>query len=457
LPKDTIQFEESIIRSSSLLDIENSPIKDFKKEALEYISNTPLPDRKNESWKYYDFKDLLSNSENIFAQAETFKKEELEQKDLVKIVDKYVFRESIDNLIVTVNGVYREDLSNFNNKDVQISNLNSGDTKPFSLIEKNQTGDPYLRSLNTLFIDNAFFITANKGVNVEKAIQVLHISNQNSFNQIRSVIELEENAEMEIIVNYVGLEDSNYISNAIIDCKLAQNARLKFDKIQSDSKNAVTLYNLNAVLERDSDFNFSAFHFGAKSSRDEITIDLNGQNANADLNGLYVVNKDRKTHQKITVNHNVERCTSTQLFKGIISDEARAEFNGMIEVKKDAQLTDAKQLNNNLLLSAKAHIDSRPQLNILADDVKCAHGSTIGQLNEEELFYLQSRGLTKDDAFTTLTYSFCEEILNKIGLESVKNYATNLAFNNIASNESDLLAKLAQNDKFKKSRYSENK
>ena len=450
--RQKLNFEEGIIRSASKQDLANSPIKELKKQALDFINNNSFPNKKNESWKYYNFNDIFSNSKNIFSERETFKQEELDKKDLVKLVDKYVFRESSENLIVTVNGVYREDLSNFNNKDVQISNLNNSAN---TLLDKETTefGDQYLRSLNTLFIDNAFFIKACKGMKIDKAIQVLHISNQNSFNQIRSIIELEEDSSMEVIVNYVGLEDSNYISNAIIDCYLAKNSRLNFDKIQSDSKSAVTLYNLNARLERDSNFKYCSFHFGAKSSRDEITVDLNGPNANVDLNGLYVVNGDRKAHQKITVNHNAERCTSTQLFKGIISDKAKAEFNGLIDVKRDAQLTDAKQLNNNLLLSEHAHVDSRPQLNILADDVKCAHGSTVGQLNEEELFYLQSRGFTKADAFATLTYSFCDEILKKIKLESVKNYATNLAFNNIGNEDSTVLAKLADNDKFKKSRY----
>lgn len=449
-----MDFEENIIRTASKQDLENSSIKELKKDALKFISENPFPNKKNESWKYYDFKDLFANGESIFSEAQASNKEELEKTALVKLVDKYVFRESAENLIVTVNGVYREDLSNFSNKDLEISDLNSTDSKILQDKEENQLGDKYLRALNTLFIDNAFFIKVAKDKKIDKAVQVLHISNQNSFNQIRSIIELEENSSLDIIVNYVGLKDSKYVSNAIIDCHLAKNSRMNFAKIQSDSMHAVTLYNLNAKLERDSNFHFSSFHFGAQSSRDEITVDLNGTNAHADLNGLYVVNGNRRTHQKVVVNHNVERCTSNQLYKGIVADQAKAEFNGAIEVKRDAQLTDAKQLNNNLLLSDKAHVDSRPQLNILADDVKCAHGSTVGQLDEEELFYLQSRGFSKADAFTTLTYSFCEEILQKIKLESVKNYATNLAFNNISSGNDTTVSKLAQNDKFKKSRYS---
>ena len=381
-----------------------------------------LPDRKHEDWKYYDPSDYERNLAEISSE---IKKDDLNQSELVKIVDKYVFREAVKSLIVTVNGHYRPDLSNFTNEDLEISS-----------------------------VDEAFFVKVKKDKVISTPVQVLHISNRNTFNQIRSVIDLEQNSMLDVIVTYVGLEDSCYIANARIDCNLAANARLHFDKIQNDSHKAVSLYNLNVKLERDADFQFNAFHFGAQSGRDEINVDLNGKNANADLSGLYVVSGKRKSHQVIKVNHNQSHCTSSQLFKGLIDDEARAEFNGMIDVKRDAQLTNATQLNNNLLLSDKAHVDSRPQLNILADDVKCAHGSTIGQLNEEELFYLQSRGLSKEDAFTTLTYSFCEQVLQKIKLASCKNYATNLAFQKISKDSHDeTVAKLAQNDKFKKSRY----
>jgi Fe-S cluster assembly protein SufD len=459
LPKETLEkqkinFEEGVIRTAMASGLGKSKIKDLKQNALDFISNNSFPTNKNEDWKYYDFKDLFFNSSNIFSKTETFKKDELATNELIQLVDKYVFRESAENLIVTVNGVYREDLSNFTNRDIEVSNLNNHGAKTLKEKEPNNLGDQYLRSLNTLLIDNAFFIKVAKSKKIAQPLQVLHISNQNSFNIVRSVIEVEDFASLDIIVSYVGLEESNYITNAIIDCHLGKNANLNFDKIQSDSKNAVTLYNLNAKLARDANFTFNSLHYGAKSSRDEIIVDLNGTNANTDLNGLYVINGNRKTHQKITVNHNSEHCTSSQLFKGIITDAARAEFNGLIDVKREAQKTDAKQLNNNLLLSQDAHVDSRPQLNILADDVKCAHGSTVGQLDEEELFYLQSRGLSKEDAYTTLTYSFCEEILQKLKHESVKNYTTNLAFNNLSATTNSTLANLADNDKFKKSRYS---
>jgi Fe-S cluster assembly protein SufD len=156
------------------------------------------------------------------------------------------------------------------------------------------------------------------------------------------------------------------------------------------------------------------------------------------------------------VNHRAGHSTSEQLFKGLLQGKSRAEFNGLIEVYRDAQQTNATQLNKNLLLSKDAHIDSRPQLNILADDVKCSHGSTVGSLSAGELFYLQSRGLDEMSAKAILTYSFARELISKIAVESAQNYATNLAFSSLRSQEDDssaTLDALADNNRYKKARY----
>jgi Fe-S cluster assembly protein SufD len=142
------------------------------------------------------------------------------------------------------------------------------------------------------------------------------------------------------------------------------------------------------------------------------------------------------------------------MFKGLLDDSSKAEFNGLINVAKGAFQTDSTQLNKNLLLSEKAHIDSRPQLNILNDDVKCSHGSTVGNLDEEQLFYLESRGLSSEGARAILTYSFCQELIKRISIESARNYASNLAFANISKQEegSLIFSTLAENSKFKRYR-----
>ena len=278
---------------------------------------------------------------------------------------------------------------------------------------------------------NGFLLKVQDNAVIEKTLQVLHISNEDTFNQTRSLIHMGKNSELKILVNYVGLDDAKYFTNAVIEAKLEANSKLKLDKIKNESKNAIQMYSLHAELERDSNFEFNAYSFKSKTSRDEVIVDINAENAHASVNGLYVVGSEKKSHHKVVVNHNAPHCTSEQLYKGLLYDKARAEFNGMINVAKAAQQTDAQQLNKNLLLSDEAHIDSRPQLDILADDVKCSHGSATGQLDEDELFYLQSRGMKAEDANIMLTYSFCDEIIKNIDLESARDYVSELAVRNL--------------------------
>ena len=182
---------------------------------------------------------------------------------------------------------------------------------------------------------------------------------------------------------------------------------------------------------KNSNFEYNSLDLKANHSRDNIKVDLLEPGAHSDLSGFYILNKDRKAHNIIKVNHLAPNCTSNQLYKGIISDSARAEFNGEINVSEGANGTNATQLNKNLLLSNNAHIDSRPQLSILADDVKCSHGSTVGELDEDEIFYLLSRGIKKDDALAMLTLSFCEEIIQKVTIDSAKQHIRNLTLENL--------------------------
>lgn len=464
----TLDFQESAIRasSSSISDIDF--IQDKQKLALSRLADISFPSRKNEDWKYYDFADILDSGFELQRPSTKEESTGLDKADLVKIVDKFVFRECVENLIVTVNGAYSAALSNFNTEDESIKILNFNNRED---LEKNpwakelsekffargiENEKRYFKTLNTLLMDNGFLLKLADKHKQKAPLQILHISNKNHFHQLRSLIHAGKHSEQEIIVTYVGFEDSQYFTNAVIECHLEDGARLKLDKIQNESKNATRLYNFYASLNRDSNLEFNSFSFGSKSSRDDIEVDIEGSGAHTSVNGLYVLNESRKSYHKVTINHKVPHSTSEQLFKGLLLDKARAEFNGLIEVYKDAQKTDATQLNNNILLSPEAHIDSRPQLNILADDVKCAHGSTIGKLNQEELFYLISRGLSKEEAQIILTYSFCQELIDKISLKSAKNYAANLAFSNMKAENQETnktLALLADNSKFKQSRY----
>ena len=289
----------------------------------------------------------------------------------------------------------------------------------------------FFKACNTALMSNAFMLNVKENVRLDKTLQILHISNEHCFNQTRSLIHLAEGSKVDLIVTYVGLAEIPFVNNAVIEAILEAGAELNLDKIQDDTQKGILLYDLKARLAKDSNFKYNSLNLKANSSRDKITIDIDDEGAHADINGLYILNKERKAHNVITVNHNSGNATSSQLFKGILSDTARAEFNGAINVARDANGTDAEQLNRHLVLSDDAHVDSRPQLNILADDVKCSHGSTIGDLEEDEIFYLSSRGIKKDDALAMLTLSFCDELINKVKLESARQHIKNMALENL--------------------------
>lgn len=467
--QEIIDFKESVVRASSSQASQVRFIQDRKQLALSKLEDLDFPSKREEAWKYFDLNDILS--ESFETQSDSNIEAKIDKKAVAKLIDKYVYRETVTNLLVTINGAYSKEFSNFNFEELaanglKILNFNNpeelnSDSELKSIVEKLfakniESEDRYFKAVNTVLMQNGFLLYAKDGFTSDVPLQVLHISNhQHSFNQIRSLIYAGKNSKIDLIVNYIGLEDKEYLTNSVIECFVEENASVKLEKIQNESKKAVRLYSFNADLAANSNFEYHSFNFGAKSNREDVEVNINGEGAEATVNGLYVLEGDRKSHHKVIVNHNAAHSQSHQLYKGILKDEARAEFNGLIEVARDAQKTDADQLNKNLLLSKDSHVDSRPQLNIFADDVKCAHGSTVGRLSDDELFYLQSRGLTKEDAHTVLTYSFCRELINGISIDSARNYASNLAFKNMNGEQEETFAELADNSKFKQGRHKE--
>lgn len=463
-----LEFKEMLVRSASKALSSSEFIRNKQKLALDQIQDIGFPNKADEDWKYFDFSEILEASYNINNLKSAESSSGLSLTELNQLIDKYVFDETVENLLVTVNGAYQAELSNFKHKPPGIHILNLNDQEALEANPKTQEiiaklfanrinkETKYFKAINTALMNNAFLLYVEDNCHCDKPLQILHISNQNNFNQIRSLISVGKNSSLNINVSYIGLEGSKYLTNAMIEIDLQAGARAKLTKIQNESKEASCFYNLDANLAKDSNFEFNSFSFGANSARDDINIDINESGAHTSVNGLYVLNQNRRSHHKVTVNHIAAHSTSEQIFKGLLQDRSRAEFNGLIEVYKDAQKTDAKQLNKNLLLSKEAHIDSRPQLNILADDVKCSHGSTIGSINANELFYLRSRGLSEADAKAILTYSFAQELIDKIDMASVRNYASNLAYSSLrseASKESNsTIETLAENTKFKRHR-----
>lgn len=437
------QYLEEIVKSSKQVSSPIASIQEKQAQALARIKELGFPNKKSESWKYYNPEQILEANFALNLGNQGISEENKARYQ--ELISQHVYTETTNSLLVTIDGAFSPKLSNlsaFNQKDLKILNFNdpeqmAAEPESQAIVEKHfakniKDENNFFKAINTALMSKGFLLDVKDNFHSENTLHVLHISHSNSFNQTRSLINIGKNAELKIIVNYIGLDDAQYFTNAAIEVFLADNAKLKLNKIQNESRSAIQMYNLYAELNRDSNFEFNAFSFGSSVSKDEIIVDVNQSGAHASINGLYVLQKQRRSHNEVVMNHNVSNTTSGQVFKGLLYDQSRSEFYGVVNIAKDAQQVDAAQLNKNLLLSDQAHADSRPQMNIYADDVKCAHGATVGQIDEEELFYLQSRGMSKNEAITMLTYSFCDELIKNVELESARDVLAKLAVKNLS-------------------------
>jgi Fe-S cluster assembly protein SufD len=231
-------------------------------------------------------------------------------------------------------------------------------------------------------------------------------------------IQAEQASSATVIESYGG--EGVYWTNAVVDVRLEQDAQLTHYKVQRESAEAYHVATTKAQVGRGGSYNSIAITLGAQLSRHTIDVVLEQEGAECRVDGLYIVGSGQHTDTHSLIDHTKPNSTSRQLYKGILEGKSRAVFNGKVFVRENARGTDAVQTNRNLLLSKEARVDTKPQLEIFNDDVKCAHGATVGQLEEEELFYLVSRGLHPELAQNLLTYGFAEEVIEKIKIDSIK-------------------------------------
>jgi Fe-S cluster assembly protein SufD len=241
----------------------------------------------------------------------------------------------------------------------------------------------------------------------------------------------EENSSATLVESYVGTPGAPYFTNAVVEIVLAPGARLEHYKVQREGLGAFHVATTAADLGPNSSYDATIISFGAQLSRHNINVTMDHEGAECWVDGLYLVTESQHTDTHSVIDHRKPHCTSHQLYKGILDGKSRAVFNGKIFVRHDAQKTDAMQTNKNLLLSNEARVDTKPQLEILADDVKCAHGAAVGQIDQEELFYLETRGIHHDLARNLLTYGFAEEVIGKIKIDSIRDQLDEAVLNRL--------------------------
>ena len=389
-----------------------------RNSAMDRFEQLGFPSVREEDWKYTNLATLAKES---FAPA-TNGDENVE-------VSRFAYPETTGANLVVVNGFLREDLSQATALgDVVATDLFSAaaDARYTKIIRKYLARNAGyhnngLTALNTAFVQSGVFIYIPKNVKLETPLQITFAGGTaNSATFPRVLVVAEENSSATLIENFVAVGEGRYFTNAIAEVVLKDGAHLEHYRLQRESKRAFHVSTTSAELGRASRYDTTSINLGAQLSRHDVSVVMDHEGAETSVDGLYMVDSDQHTDTHSVIDHKQPHCTSHQLYKGILDGNARAVFNGKIFVREGSQKTDAMQTNKNLLLSEKARVDTKPQLEIYADDVKCAHGAAVGQIEPEELFYLETRGIGPELGRSLLTYGFAEEVIAKIKLESIR-------------------------------------
>ncbi|HEX8293654.1 MAG TPA: Fe-S cluster assembly protein SufD [Pyrinomonadaceae bacterium] len=284
-------------------------------------------------------------------------------------------------------------------------------------------GSDAFSALNTAFVGGGALLRVPAGVVVEAPIQLLFLTAPGEGEGVtfpRVLVVAERDSRLDIIESYSAAGDAEYFTDAVVEVFVGEGARVTHYKVQDEADSAYHVASTRAEVSKDGAYELTTVTLGARLSRHEIEVALTSPGASCRVDGLYIVGAGQHTDTHSLIEHREPDCASRQNYKGILDGKSRAVFNGRVYVHEGARGTDAQQSNKNLLLSTEARVDTKPQLEIYNDDVKCAHGATVGQLEEEELFYLLSRGLHPDLARNLLTYGFAEEIVGAIKHESIR-------------------------------------
>jgi Fe-S cluster assembly protein SufD len=330
---------------------------------------------------------------------------------------------------VFVDGVYSSFLSDTSHEIADICILSSALKRPkYKMIIDRYFGEiaskkESLTSLNTAFSKEGTFINIPKSTVLPKPIQIINFSTGAETEimlQPRNLVVVGENSHVEIYERHQSLNDNVVLTNAVTEIFANKRAIVDFYKVQNDKKSASLIDNTYIQQKESSVVSVSTFSFGGKLTRNNLEFYHEGEHITSNLNGITIIEDKQHVDNHTLVNHKFENCESHELYKGIFDDASTGVFNGKVIVNKEAQKTNAYQQNDNILVGDKASINAKPQLEIFADDVKCSHGCTVGQMDENALFYMQSRGIPKKEAKALLLFAFGNDVVEKIKIPALK-------------------------------------
>ena len=427
------KFAASYVAFENGVDV-NSDVHDIRTKALQNFEDLGFPTKKLEAWKYTSLNSVLKQDYSIFPNSEVA----IELAD----VKKYFIHDIDTYKVVFIDGKYSSFLSETTHDTIDVCLMSSALTKPkykavienyFNKIAKQDN----LTSLNTAFASEGAYIYIPRNVEVEKPIQIINFTTGSEdaiMTQPRNLIVAEQNAHVQIIERHQSLTSNPVLTNSVTEVFAAKDATVDIYKIQNDDKNASLVDNSYIEQKSNSIVSVHTFSFGGNITRNNLNFYQRGEHIDSILKGITITEGKQHVDHHTLVHHIEPNCESHQDYKGIYGERSTAVFNGKVIVEKEAQKTNAYQQNNNVLISDKATINAKPQLEIFADDVKCSHGCTIGQLDEDALFYMQQRGIPKKEAKALLMYAFANTVLESVKIPEVKKRINKLIANKLGVN-----------------------
>ncbi len=407
-----IVFQEKFSSSEYINKIRQNSISEFESKGF--------PTTKDEEWRYTNISPLLKTSYKLFPKNDNLLDYASIRSFLLDEIESYK--------LIFIDGKFSNHLSDTTHDEADICILSSifGKSIYNSLIENYFTKSTIISdswtALNTAFSNEGAFIHVPKNTILSKPIQVIYFSTKehNTFYNPRNLIIIEENSNVQIIESHYNLSNSEVLNNVVTEIFIERNSSLEYFKLQNDVLNSSIIDNTHITQKEKSSCDVYTFSFGSKLTRNNLHFYQEGEHIESNLKGITLIDNNQIVDHHTLVNHKFPNCNSNEQYNGLFLGNSKGVFNGKIFVHKEAQKTNAFQKNNNVLLSDKASVDTKPQLEIFADDVKCSHGCTVGALDQYALFYLQSRGIPKNEAEALLTFAFSSDILQTIKIKVLR-------------------------------------
>lgn len=411
---DFLGFEKSLNGGSK------APFHAVRKRAFENFMRLGFPTPKIEEWKYTDISSLkeapfaLALSDGKYSKPKSIEK--LSTIDIIlrdgkpiSIPESLPGGVNVESLRSALKGPNAQKIEEI--ISASVSNTTS------------ESGHEAFLSLNTAFIDDGVVIIARENTHVSELFRIVSLTSEGSESTIchpRIVVIAESGASITILENYSGSDKKRYCRNSVVNFQLGQASHVDHYRIQEEGLSSFHFSLIRAELARAANFRTHTFTFGGKLARNQVDVALKGEGCNVTMNGLTVINGEQHVDNQTLLDNEVAHCESLELYKGVYAEKSEGVFSGTIIVRPDAQKTNAIQSNRSLLLSKDAVVNTKPQLKIWADDVKCTHGATVGQLDEEALFYLRSRGISEKTAKDMLIVAFAGEIISQVRIEALQ-------------------------------------